>query len=38
MSEHEVKVIGNLCGDDAQGFIDVIHEVPTPLLCFRDTV
>ena len=28
MSGDEVKMIGNLCGDDAQSFIDVIHEVP----------
>ena len=30
-SEGEVKMIGNLCGDDAQTFIEVIHEVPSPL-------
>jgi len=29
MSQDEVKTIGNLCGDDAQNFIDVIHEVPS---------
>jgi len=34
MSQDEVKTIGNLCGDDAQNFIDVIHEVPSPLLYF----
>ena len=38
MSQDEVKTIGNLCGDDAQNFIDVIHEVPSPLLHFRCTV
>ena len=38
MSQDEVKTIGNLCGDGAQSFIDVIHEVPSPLLHFRCTV
>jgi len=37
VSEDGVKVIGNLCGDDAQNFIDVIHEVPSPPR-FRGTV
>jgi len=35
MSDDVVKVIGNLCGDDAQTFVDVIHEVPSPLLHFQ---
>jgi len=34
MTQDEVKTIGNLCGDDAQDFVDVVHEVPSPLLCF----
>jgi len=34
MSEDEVKMIGNLSGDDAQNFVDVIHEVFSPLLRF----
>jgi len=38
MSQDEVKTIGNLCGDDAQNFIDVIHEVPSPFLHFRCNV
>ena len=38
MSEDEVKMIGNLCGDDAQNFIDEIHKVSSPPLRFRDTV
>jgi len=38
MSQDEVKTIGNqLCEDDAQSFIDVIHEVPSPQLHFRCT-
>ena len=36
--EGEVKVIGNLCGDDAQNFIDVIHEVSSSSLRFQSTV
>ena len=38
MSQDEVKTVGNLYGDDAQSFIDVIHEVPSPQLHFRRTV
>ena len=34
MSEGEVKMAGNLCGDDAQTFIDVIHEVLSPVSHF----
>ena len=34
MSQGEVKMIGNLCGGDAQSFVDVIHEVPSQLLHF----
>ena len=30
-SEDEIKMIGNLYGDDAQTFIDMIHEVPSTL-------
>jgi len=38
MSQEEVKTIGSLCGNEAQDLVDVVHEVPSPLLCFRDTV
>jgi len=38
VNQDEVKAIGNLCGDDAQNFIDVIHEVTSPLLHFRCAV
>ena len=37
-SENEMKMIGNLCGDNAQSAIDVIHEVPSLLLCFRGRI
>jgi len=39
MSEDEVKMVGNLCGDDAQKFVDVIHEVsPSQFLHSRCSV
>jgi hypothetical protein len=37
-SEDEVKMIGDLRGDDAQTFIDVIHRVRLHPLRFRGTV
>ena len=38
MSDDVIKVIGNLCGDNAQTFVDVIHEVPSPPLHFQSMV
>ena len=35
-SKDEVRMICNLCGDDAQTFIDVIHEVHSAAFRFRD--
>ena len=28
-NEHELEVVGRLCGDDAQAFIDIIYEAPS---------
>lgn len=38
MSKDEVKMIRNLCGDDAQNFIDVMHEVRPAIFHFSGAV
>ena len=37
-SKGEMKMIRDLCGDEAQTFIDVIYEVPSTHFLFRGTV